>query len=73
MICTETIEIAGKAYVRTWSDLGVKIERDNERYDEAVDPVGLNRVYRETDVHVTPVEVEESDYLAALRSLGVDV
>lgn len=34
---------------RTYSDRGMMIERDGERYDEAVDPAGLNRQYTETD------------------------
>ena len=41
---------------RTYSDKGMKIERDGERYDDAVDPADLNRQYIETD---EPIEVDE--------------
>lgn len=41
---------------RTYSDKGMKIERDGERYDDAVDPADLNRQYIETD---EPVEIDE--------------
>ena len=41
---------------RTYSDKGMKIERDGVRYDEAIDPAKFNRQYTETD---EPVESEE--------------
>ena len=40
---------------RTYSDIGMKIERDGVRYDEAIDPAELNRQYTETD---EPIELE---------------
>ena len=40
---------------RTYSDIGMKIERDGERYEEAIDPAELNRQYTETD---EPIEKE---------------
>ena len=40
---------------RTYSDIGMMIERDGERYEEAVDPAELNRQYIETD---EPIEKE---------------
>ena len=46
----------GVELTRTWSDLGVMIERDGIRYAEAIDPTHLGRVYTETD---EPVEMEE--------------
>lgn len=42
---------------RTYSDIGVMIERDGVRYSEAVDPAELNRQYIETDEPIEPVEV----------------
>lgn len=39
----------GGGVVHTFSDKGVKIERDGVRYDEAYDPVSSGRVYSETD------------------------
>ena len=40
---------------RTYSDIGMMIERDGVRYDEAVDPAELNRQYTETDEPVEEV------------------
>lgn len=38
---------------RTYSDIGMMIERDGVRYSEAIDPEELNRQYVETDEPVT--------------------
>lgn len=38
----------GVELVRTYSDIGMMIERDGVRYSEAIDPAHLNRVYTET-------------------------
>ena len=43
---------------RTYSDIGMKIERDGGRYDEAIDPAELNRQYTETDEPIEP-DIEE--------------
>lgn len=43
---------------RTYSDIGMKIERDGVRYDEAIDPADLGRAYTETD---EPIEQVETD------------
>lgn len=56
MIVRETIEIDGVEYLRTYSSEGMKIERDGARYDEAIDPIGSNRLYTETD---EPIPVPE--------------
>lgn len=37
---------------RTYSDIGMMIERDGVRYSEAVDPAEFDRVYIETDEHI---------------------
>ena len=50
MIKTELIMIDNRQLRRTWSDAGFMIERDGAMYSEAVDPVGFDRVYTETDV-----------------------
>ena len=57
MIKTEffTIREDGVTLVRTYSDKGMMIERDGVRYDEAIDPEGMGRVYSETDI---PVEYD---------------
>lgn len=39
----------GVELVRTYSDQGFYIERDGERYEEAIDPADSGREYIETD------------------------
>lgn len=58
MIVTEVFKTRadGVVLIRTFSDSGYMIERDGALYDEAIDPVELNRQYTETD---KPVESEE--------------
>ena len=57
MIITEYFRTREDGVVlnRTYSDLGMMIERDGVRYSEAIDPADLNRTYTETD---EPVEAE---------------
>lgn len=77
MIIKTTKTINGTVYDYTYSDIGMKIERDGARYDEAVDPLGSNREYTETD---EPIETEtdeteatETDYQNALKEMGVEI
>ena len=71
MIVKENIEIGGMAFVKTYSDGGFCIERDGEKYSEAIDPAGIPREYTETDEPIDsreePTEVEQKaaayDYL----------
>ena len=49
MIYSETIDINGRTFIRTWSDTYM-IERDGAVYTEAIDPEGTNRRYVETGV-----------------------
>lgn len=49
MIVKENIEIGGMAFVKTYSDGGFYIERDGEKYSEAIDPANIQREYTETD------------------------
>ena len=44
---------------RTYSDMGMMIERDGVRYSEAIDPAEFGRTYKETDEPVKGEEVEE--------------
>lgn len=53
--------------VRTYSDAGFKIKRDGVIYDEAVDPIELNRKYTETDI---PVSQSEKTYTEILEEQG---
>ena len=58
---------------RTYSDKGMMIERDGVRLDDAIDPVGANRKYTETDEPIVadPDEATEADYINALSEIGV--
>lgn len=60
MIITEYYKTRSDGVVlnRTYSDIGMMIEREGVRYSEAVDPAELNRQYTETD---EPVEEEQSE------------
>lgn len=55
MVVTENVTIREKEFVRNYSDAGYMIERDGVRYSEAIDPIGYERQYTETD------ELIESD------------
>lgn len=59
MIKTEKLTIDGREFVKTWSDLNVQVHGGFPEgdYDYAIDPVGLNRYYTETDI---PIEQDES-------------
>ena len=50
MIVTEYFRTRSDGVVlnRTYSDIGMMIERDGEMYSEAIDPAEENRVYVET-------------------------
>jgi hypothetical protein len=56
MIIKTTKEINGITYDYTYSSLGMKIERDGARYDEALDPFGSNRRYEETSEPIEPAD-----------------
>lgn len=56
MIIKEPLTINGKAFIKTYSDLGMMVERDGVRYSEAIDPAEFGREYTETD---EPIEKEE--------------
>lgn len=58
MIITESYEINGKAFVKTYSNIGMMVERDGVRYSEANDPAEFNRIYTETDEPIEPIDPE---------------
>lgn len=70
MIIVETVTINGIDYQRTYSDIGMKIEREGVRYDEAIDPTGIGREYTETD---EPIESEEDTDIVAEKALAYDI
>lgn len=48
----------GTVLIRSYSDVGYKIERDGDRYDEAIDPDGYHREYIETN---EPIDLEQEE------------
>ena len=58
MIITENMTINGKAFIKTYSDIGMMVERDGVRYSEAIDPAEFGRQYTETD---EPIEKDETE------------
>lgn len=64
MIYTETVEIRGRQFIRTYSDTYM-IERDGVRYSEAIDPIDSGRTYTETDERIPYDEESEVEQKAA--------
>lgn len=56
---------------RTYSDIGMKLERDGEKYDEAIDDAAFNYQYIETDEPINS-EATIEDCIGALKSVGVN-
>lgn len=52
MIKTEIVTIKGKKYKRTYSSEGYMIEREGVQYSEAIDPIGSDRKYVETETKI---------------------
>ncbi len=66
MVQTETVTVGGIELVRTYSDTGHMIERqDGARFVEAIDPLNSGRTYTETDELIDPPTDE--DYAEAGR------
>lgn len=65
MIKTETFEINGVTYTRTYSDTGMMIHGGvpEADYSEAIDRADLGRTYTETDI---PVGESAEDILSIL-------
>lgn len=62
MIVQTHFDVNGRDFVRTYSDAGRYVLRDNIEYSEACDPAELGRTYTEGDL--MPPE-EREDELAA--------
>ena len=58
MLITELIEINNTTYIRNYSDKGLFIERDGIKYAVAIDPVGTDRIYTETEEVIPNYESE---------------
>lgn len=52
MVKSEVIEINGTPYRKTYSDSGYYIERDGMQFSEAVDFLGADFVYTETNIKI---------------------
>lgn len=63
MIVKTTKEINGVEYDYTYSDTGMMLERDGNRYSEALDPLNSGREYTETDEPIETVEDGEEEHL----------
>lgn len=62
-IVTKTLEINGKSFIKTYSDLGYLIHGGSPEgdYAEAIDPAELNRTYTETDRYAYDGETGDGD------------
>lgn len=77
-IVTETYELNGRQFVRTWSDANRYVVGGEPvgEYIEANDPAELLRAYTEGGVmegSADPEAAAIADYESALRRLGVEV
>ena len=73
MIVKENIEVGGKGFVKQYSDSGFYIERDGEKYSEAIDPADIPREYTETNEPIdSGEEPTVDDALGMLAEMGVD-
>ena len=59
MIVTETLEINGRQFTKTYSDRGMQIYGGEPQgyYSEAIEPTAYGRTYTETDI---PIEDDSS-------------
>lgn len=62
----------GVALVRTYSDAGKKLVRnDGAVYAEAIDVKGIGYTYTESDEYIENTDATEEDYQKALGEFGV--
>lgn len=66
MIKTEIITINDIQFQRTWSDANYLIERDGAKYSEAVDPIGIERTYIETNELISPQDDITGDEILSM-------
>lgn len=68
MIATEFYKTRddGVKLYRSYSDVGFYIERDGVRYEEAIDPEGVDRTYTETTELVPVEELTAEEALAII-------
>lgn len=66
MIHTQQLTIGGRALIRTWSDTNY-IERDGQKYVDAVDPADSGREYTETADPLPDRALTDSEALSLIR------
>ena len=67
---TEIITINGVQFQRTWSDANYLIERDGAKYSEAVDPIGIERTYTETNEPIdSQNDITSDEFLSMLEEV----
>ena len=70
MIKTEIITINGVQFQKTWSDANYLIERDGAKYSEAIDPIGVERVYTETNELIdSQNDITSDEFLSMLEEV----
>ena len=70
MIKTEIITINGIQFQKTFSDANYLIERDGAKYSEAVDPIGVERVYTETNELIdSQNDITSDEFLSMLEEV----
>lgn len=65
-IVTETFTVGEREFVRTYSNIGMKIHGGfpESDYDEATDPAELGRTYTETDTPIEDGSFSEAEMIA---------
>ena len=69
MIKTEIITINGVQFQKAWSDANYLIERDGAKYSEAVDPMGVERAYTETNELIDSQDITGDEILSMLEEV----
>lgn len=52
MIVVDSVVINNTEFQRAYSDSNKYITRDSVLYEEAIDPIGIERMYTETDLEI---------------------
>ena len=70
MIKTKIITINGVQFQKAWSDANYLIERDGAKYSEAVDPIGVERIYTETNEPIdSQNDITSDEFLSMLEEV----
>ena len=70
MIKTEIITINNVQFQKTWSDANYLLERNGAKYSEAVDPIGVERAYTETNEPIdSQNDITSDEFLSMLEEV----